>query len=282
MILTMTDHHCNIGSRKSIYPCLVSSDHVTQVTPFTVDRGPPGQREIHFSHQTLIPSSSKKPCRESRMQRKTQGDISIPRNVFDCEPARRVPEELHDDSRNLATPLRIQRGEGIEKSGSEEPWQTRLLPCFSVRAGGKVQTTEIVLIKSMTHHAAGIGICIRCGMTNSELSFFRDASEKFPDHTEFQSWIVNFQKEVCSKAKNPPLALQWIKEIEATKSLDDLITPKSITGKQFPDYDESDLMMATALTRCYDKQTHFRKKISVEEQRAQKVDRFLRGRQMVF
>ena len=54
---------------------------------------------------------------------------------------------------------------------------------------------------------------------------------KFHDHTELQSWIVNFRTEVCSKAQNPPLALQWIKEIEAAKSLDDLITPKSIMGK---------------------------------------------------
>ena len=41
-------------------------------------------------------------------------------------------------------------------------------------------------------------------------------------------------------------------------------------------------MMASALKRCYDKQTHFRKKISVEEQRAQKDNRFLRGRQVVY
>ena len=105
---------------------------------------------------------------------------------------------------------------------------------------------------------------------------------KFPDHTEFQSWIVNFRTEVSSKAKNPTLALQWIKEIEWAKSLDDLITPKSIKGKDFPDYEELDLMMAAALKRCYDKQTHFRKKISVEEQRAQKDNRFLRGRQIAY
>ena len=64
---------------------------------------------------------------------------------------------------------------------------------------------------------------------------------KFPDRTHFQSWIVNFRTEVCSKAKNPTLALQWIKEIEAAKSLDDVITPKLITGKDFPDYDELDM-----------------------------------------
>ena len=105
---------------------------------------------------------------------------------------------------------------------------------------------------------------------------------KFPDHTEFQSWIVNFRTEVCSKAKNPTLALQWIKEIETAKSLDDLITPKSMTGKDVPDCEELDLMMAAALKRCYDKHTPFRKKISVEEQRAQKDNRFLRGRQIAY
>ena len=56
---------------------------------------------------------------------------------------------------------------------------------------------------------------------------------KFPDHTELQSWIVNFRTEVCSKAKNPILALQWINEIDVAKSLDDLITLKSMTRKTF-------------------------------------------------
>ena len=41
-------------------------------------------------------------------------------------------------------------------------------------------------------------------------------------------------------------------------------------------------MMAAALKRCYDKQTHFRKKISVDEQRAQKDNWFLRGRQIAY
>ena len=118
----------------------------------------------------------------------------------------------------------------------------------------------------MAHHAACIGTCTQSGMVipghpSSEMHL-----GKFPDHTEFQSWIVNFRTEVCSKAKNPTRALQWIKEIEAAKSLDDLITPKSITGKDFPDYEELDLMMASALKMCYDNQTHFRKKISVEDQ----------------
>ena len=35
--------------------------------------------------------------------------------------------------------------------------------------------------------------------------------QKFDDKEEFQSWIVNFQVEVCAKAKNLALVLQWIK-----------------------------------------------------------------------
>ena len=132
----------------------------------------------------------------------------------------------------------------------------------------------------MTNRAAGIGTCTQSGVTIPHDPSSEMPLGKFPDHKKFQSWIVNFRTEVCSKAKNPMLALQWIKEIEVAKSLDDTITPKSITGKHFPDYEELDLMMAAELKRCYDKQTPFRKKISVEEQRAQKDNRILRGRQI--
>ena len=41
-------------------------------------------------------------------------------------------------------------------------------------------------------------------------------------------------------------------EIEATSSLKDLINPKSITGKDFSDYEELDLMMVAELKWCYD------------------------------
>ena len=49
--------------------------------------------------------------------------MSIPGNVFDCQHASRDPDELHDDSRNLA----ILRKKGNENSGSEEPLQSTLL-----------------------------------------------------------------------------------------------------------------------------------------------------------
>ena len=169
----------------------------------------------------------------------------------------------------------------LRKVGVKKTMQSILLPCFSVRAREN-SLGDRNCLKSMAHHAAGIGTCTQSGMINPSHPSSEMHLGKLPDDTEFQSWIVNFRTEVCSKAKNPTRALHWIEEIEAANSLDDLITPKSITSKDFPDYEELDLMMASALKRCYDKQTHFRKKISVEEQRAQKDNRFLRERQIAY
>ena len=50
--------------------------------------------------------------------------MRISGNVFDCQPARRDPDELHDTSKNLATSSKVLRREGIEKSGCEEPLQS--------------------------------------------------------------------------------------------------------------------------------------------------------------
>ena len=172
-----------------------------------------------FHIKLLCPSSSKKPCRESRMLRNTREreDMSIPGSVFDCQPSRRVPEESCNDSRNLAASSGIQRREGIEKSGSEEKLQPMHLPCFSGKANEKVWTTE-KCPKSLAHHAGGIGTCAQSGMINPSHPSSETHLGKFPDHTEVQSWVVNFRTKVCSKAENPTRALQWIKEIEAAKS----------------------------------------------------------------
>ena len=90
--------------------------------------------------------------------------MSIPKSVFDCQPARRVPEESHNDSRNLATSSGIQRREGIEKSGNEKPLQPTPLPCFSVGARTK-SPDDRNCPESVTHHAAGSGTCTPSGMT---------------------------------------------------------------------------------------------------------------------
>ena len=185
------------------------------------------------------------------MQRNTREDLSVPGDVSDCQPARCDPDELQNKSKKLEIlSVNLRRG-GIEKRIP--------LPYFQERARTYGLDDRNCLM-SMTNHAAGIGTCTQSGMKISSYPSSEMHLVKFPDHTEFQSWIVNFRTEVCSMAKKPMLALQWIKEIEVAKSLDDLITPKPITGRNFPDYEELDLMMAAASKRCYDKQTPFREK----------------------
>ena len=51
--------------------------------------------------------------------------------------------------------------------------------------------------------------------------------------------------------------------------------------RDFPDCDVLDAMIASALKKLLT-HVHFRKRLSVEEQRAQKDDRFLRGMQIAY
>ena len=98
---------------------------------------------------------------------------------------------------------------------------------------------------------------------------------------EFQSWKVNFKTEVVSKTAYRHLTMHWIKEVEMAKSIGDLMNSRSIVGRtDFADFDMLDAMIASALKRLLDKHVHFRKRVFVEEQRAPKHDRFLRGRQI--
>ena len=86
---------------------------------------------------------------------------------------------------------------------------------------------------------------------------------KFPDSMELQSWNVNFKTEVCSKTADPHLTMQWIKEVEIAKSIDDLTTSRSIVGRiDFSDYRVLDAMIASALKKLLNKHVHFRLRVS--------------------
>ena len=68
-----------------------------------------------------------------------------------------------------------------------------------------------------------------------------------------------------------------------TKSIDKLMTSLSIVVlTDFTDFDMLNAMIASALKRLLDKHVRFRKRVSVEEQRAQKYHRFLGGRQIAY
>ena len=71
----------------------------------------------------------------------------------------------------------------------------------------------------------------------------------------------------------------WIKEVEMVDSVDDLKSSCSVRGIRMRNFEVLDAKIASALNRIIHN-TQFKRKVSLEEQKAQKQDRFLRGRQI--
>ena len=62
-------------------------------------------------------------------------------------------------------------------------------------------------------------------------------------------------------------------------SVDDIKSSSSVRGIQMPNFEVLDARIASALNRIIHN-TELKRKVSLEEQKAQKEDRFLRGRQI--
>ena len=103
--------------------------------------------------------------------------------------------------------------------------------------------------------------------------------DKFPTAATFACWKIRFRTEVCTCSQFPTEAMLWIKEVQLVDSVDDLKSSCSETGIQMPNLEVLDAKIASALNRIIHN-TWFKKKISLEEQKAQKEDPFLRGRQI--
>ena len=73
----------------------------------------------------------------------------------------------------------------------------------------------------------------------------------------------------------------WIKEVEMVDSADELKSSRSVIGKNFPNFEMLDAKIASALNKNI-QNSNFKKNVSLEQLKAQKEDRFLRGRQIAF
>ena len=73
----------------------------------------------------------------------------------------------------------------------------------------------------------------------------------------------------------------WINEVEMVDSVDDLMYSSAFRGIQMPNFEVLDARIASALNKIIHN-SHFKRRISLEEQMAQKQDRFLRGRQIAY
>ena len=110
----------------------------------------------------------------------------------------------------------------------------------------------------------------------SELQF-----DKFPNPQSFLVWKIRFKNQVTTCSDFPSDAILWIKEVEMVDSLEELKSSRSVCGKNFPNFEMLDAKIASAPNKII-QNSNFKKKVSLEEKKAQKEDRFLRGRQIAF
>ena len=75
--------------------------------------------------------------------------------------------------------------------------------------------------------------------------------------------------------------MHWIKEVEMVDSVDDLKYSSSVKKIQMPIFEVLDARIAAALQRIIHN-SHLKRRMSLEEQKAQKQDSFLRGRQIAY
>ena len=93
--------------------------------------------------------------------------------------------------------------------------------------------------------------------------------DKFSTPATFACWKIRFKTEVCTCSQFPTEAMLWIKEVEMFESVDDPEYSCSITGIRTPDFEVLDAKIASALNRII-QNTEFKRKVSLEEQEAQK------------
>ena len=105
--------------------------------------------------------------------------------------------------------------------------------------------------------------------------------DKFSTPWTFVCWKIRFKTEVCTCSQFHTEARLWIKEVEMVDSVDDLKSSCSLRGIRTPDFEVLDAKIASALNRIIHN-TQFTRMVSLEEQKAKKEDRFLRGRQIAY
>ena len=110
----------------------------------------------------------------------------------------------------------------------------------------------------------------------SELQFY-----KFPSPEALLCWKIRLKIQATPCSVFSSDTMLWINEVETVDSLDELKSSRSTTGKHFPNFEMLDAKIPSASNKII-QNSHFKKKVSLEEQKAQKEGRFLRGRQIAF
>ena len=97
--------------------------------------------------------------------------------------------------------------------------------------------------------------------------------DKIPTPATFACWNIRFKTEVCTCSQFPTEAMHWIKEVELVDSVDDLMSSSSKRGISMLDFEVLDASIASALNRIIHS-SHFRRRISLEEQKGPEAGPF--------
>ena len=116
------------------------------------------------------------------------------------------------------------------------------------------------------------------GADQQQLQISDPHCDKISTSATFAWWKIRFKTEVCTCSQFPTEAMHWIKEVD---SVDDLKSSCSVRGIRMPDFEVLNAKIASALNRIIHN-TQFKRKVSLEEQKSQKEDRFLRGRRIAY
>ena len=188
-------------------------------------------------------------------------------NVFanpDASSSAPYPQELHQWNSSIEEPL---HSSTVEKRERQE--QNQDLRCQS----GPSAKNSVVL--------SGGDSSKNCGADQQRLQISDLHFDKFTTPATFACWKIRFKTEVCTCSQFPTEAMQWMNEVEMVDSVDELRSSSSTRGISMPNFEVLDARISSALNRIIHN-SHFKRRISLEEQKAKKQDRFRRGRQIAY
>ena len=175
----------------------------------------------------------------------------------DASSSAPYPQELNPSGTTIEEPRFMSTAEK-----SERPEQNKNLRCQS----GPSAKDSVIISRgdSSKNHGAD-----QQRLQISDLHF-----DKFPTPATFACWKIRFKTEVCTCSQFPTEAMQWIKEVELVDSVDESRSSSSTRGISMPNFEVLDARTASALNKIIHN-SHFKRKISLEEQKGPEAGPFL-------
>ena len=221
-------------------------------------------RLSHVSSQpAMIPSYRSMLGRDKRLPLDTWNQSGVQENVFGnqlstFDSPRDHPQRIQSDDvqRNREADLGDPKVKTSLTSEDGQNYGTIPMQTFAPRP---LTTSSTIPVELPQNYMVG-----QQRQQISELQF-----DKFPNPQSFLLWKIRFKNQATTCSDFPSDAMLWIKEVEMVDSLDELKSFRSVCGKEFPNFEMLVVKIASALNKII-QNSEFKKKVSLEEQKAKK------------